>query len=230
MPERERERFLAWAQTRLHQQRVRRAQQVVHDAVQRHRNIYVAFSGGKDSTALLHLVMQVAPDAPVVFFDHGRNLVPIQHVCEAQRIAKQCGCERLRVITRPQRVQDGVYVSDDNSAQWMFRRIAKLGYDAVIVGVRAEESIARRQRGQLYNMLGQVCIAPLYEWQARDVWAYIVNHDLPYLSHYDRMRQRLGMDYEQIRYGTPFGSRRDGLADNRAIHQVAYWEQFFGDI
>ena len=32
---------------------------------------YVAFSGGKDSLVVLHLVHQVAPDVPVAFFDSG---------------------------------------------------------------------------------------------------------------------------------------------------------------
>lgn len=33
--------------------------------------VYVAFSGGKDSTALLHLVRQMYPDVPAVFVDTG---------------------------------------------------------------------------------------------------------------------------------------------------------------
>ena len=32
---------------------------------------YVAFSGGKDSAVVLHLVLQVEPNVPVVFFDSG---------------------------------------------------------------------------------------------------------------------------------------------------------------
>lgn len=32
---------------------------------------YVAFSGGKDSTVVLHLALQVEPNVPVVFFDSG---------------------------------------------------------------------------------------------------------------------------------------------------------------
>lgn len=34
-------------------------------------NVYVSFSGGKDSTALLHLVRRIYPDVPAVFVDTG---------------------------------------------------------------------------------------------------------------------------------------------------------------
>ena len=33
--------------------------------------VYVAFSGGKDSTVLLHLVRSIYPDVPAVFVDTG---------------------------------------------------------------------------------------------------------------------------------------------------------------
>lgn len=36
-----------------------------------HGKVYVAFSGGKDSTVLLHLVRQIYPDVPAVFFNTG---------------------------------------------------------------------------------------------------------------------------------------------------------------
>ncbi len=230
MRKRDRERFLAWSQTIWYRERVRRASDIVRRALGEHKSIYVAFSGGKDSTALLHLVMQISPDVSVIHFDHGRNLVPARHVREIRKIARACGCNTLRIIKRKQQVVDGEYVSKDGSAQWMYRLIARLGYEAVLLGVRRQESIARRQRGAVYQMLGQVCVAPLFEWQARDVWAYIAEHNLPYLSHYDDMREKLGIDYEDIRYCTPFSVGADGIADNTALKMVTYWQEWHGDV
>lgn len=42
-------------------------------------NIYVAFSGGKDSTVLLHLVRSVFPEIPAVFIDTGLEYPEIRN-------------------------------------------------------------------------------------------------------------------------------------------------------
>ncbi|WP_043650832.1 phosphoadenosine phosphosulfate reductase family protein [Cellulosimicrobium cellulans] len=52
----------------------RRDLQLVRDRIREHLDAhegYVAFSGGKDSLVVLHLVLQVDPDVPVAFFDSG---------------------------------------------------------------------------------------------------------------------------------------------------------------
>jgi len=46
-------------------------------------NVYVAFSGGKDSTALLHLVRSRYPDVPAVFVDTGMEYPEIRDFVKA---------------------------------------------------------------------------------------------------------------------------------------------------
>ena len=41
-------------------------------------NVYVSFSGGKDSTVLLHIVREMYPDVPAVFSDTGLEFPEIR--------------------------------------------------------------------------------------------------------------------------------------------------------
>jgi len=47
-------------------------------------NVYVSFSGGKDSTVLAHLVKQVYPKVPLVFVDTGMEFPEIRNFCKQQ--------------------------------------------------------------------------------------------------------------------------------------------------
>lgn len=51
-------------------------------------NIYISFSGGKDSTVLLHIARQIYPDIPVVFIDTGLEYPEVRQFALSNNVIK----------------------------------------------------------------------------------------------------------------------------------------------
>ena len=64
---------IAYSKTILFRKRVEKAEKIIREALDKTRKPYVACSWGKDSTAMLHLVLQQKPDVHVVFINQGYN-------------------------------------------------------------------------------------------------------------------------------------------------------------
>jgi 3'-phosphoadenosine 5'-phosphosulfate sulfotransferase (PAPS reductase)/FAD synthetase len=63
--------FQLYSKLGIHKTAIKRAQQRVTKWLGKVRNPYVAFSTGKDSTCVLHLVREQASYTPAVYFDAG---------------------------------------------------------------------------------------------------------------------------------------------------------------
>jgi phosphoadenosine phosphosulfate reductase len=73
-------------------------------------------------------------------------------------------------------------------------RRAIVGYDAWISAIRADQS-ADRSRARVVGWdgkFGLMKINPLLRWSRRDVWAYIVTHDVPYNPLHDQGYPSIG--------------------------------------
>lgn len=173
----------------------------------------ISFSGGKDSLVLLHLIQQEMglTNIDVVFFDSGAELPDTLDFIE--KIEKEFGLNFLIVDASP----DLMTIAKENGAwgysgsEWVgyekykaedikkiliqmpaLTAIKHLNTDVQIVGLRAEESEARKnllKKGQLQFHKHTNCYSmyPLARWTGSDICAYIADRNLPYHPLYDKL-------------------------------------------
>jgi len=216
--------------------RVNDARHIVSEALQVIKNPYLSCSFGKDSVALLHLVLQQDPGIPVVFInsgycfpdtyevrdafirDHGINLVEIQQPHDYMEIVDQFGLPD----DRAQAQQDKVVrlLKKDLANQWAKEN----GHDGHFWGMRKEESSGRRvllnNRGTLFyaQAAGLWRCSPLANWRWEDIWAYIHTFDVPYSKIYERAGF---CDPKQIRNTSWITT--DGAAQNGRVAWLKYY-------
>ena len=181
MDEAERLMFQAWASMPPYRRKVAQAQSIIKEALEI-APAYVACSWGKDSTVLLHLCQSIQSDIPVVSFGHPeRALMGYQSVIDAYCHRHHPNLETIEL--------EGDHVPDKLKQSKLWER-----YPVAIVGVRKEESKARSIAVTKYGLTYQFTTGdrsgswrcfPLGYWGWKDVWAYIVSNDLPYLDAYN---------------------------------------------
>jgi len=192
---------------------------------------HVACSWGKDSTVLLHLAQQVDPAIMAI---HLRT--PQQELLDNYQEVQEQYCAnyptRYHVIDIA--AQLTIPMAVQNMALWD-------QYPVALIGIRAEENRHTRgmtiaKHGLMHQYKRGTCqgswrVFPLGYWTWLDVWAYIVEYDLPYLASYDHPQQT-EKAHSRTTNIMPFGnaigtSRRYGrIAHMKRIAPAAYqWLQ-----
>ena len=183
------------------------------------RRPYVAFSGGKDSLVVAHLVSRVDADITLVYADD--ELIHDEHAVLIDRYKARMG-DRLRIV-RGQSIHkwfrtwtDAPFWRQPNlSIETLDRSprqkplsagefAGRLGYDTAILGLRREESLRRAailDGNDGISKLNRVTyVNPIIDWTTDDVWGYIIEHGLDYCSVYDRLTE-IGIPRHKQRLG-----------------------------
>lgn len=197
-----------WAKTEEYQAKVSASFETIKRHVSKGKCM-VAFSGGKDSTVMLHLALQIDPEIQVFHWDQGPQLMPRDVQEEVLANARSLGAKNLIVESWSGSEAEDMRV---NPEKWrtahmihylVLNRIRRQqGWNFQFVGLRKEEGCKRTaickhpRRGEVY---------PLADWTYLDVWAYIVSHGLPYPRAYDMYAPLLG--WNQARFVNFFSMR-----------------------
>lgn len=182
----------------------RRTKELYDTDIARCDTAYIAFSGGKDSVALLSLCNEVLPsDVPVIFSDTDMELpdtyitwTTVQKLYpERTFICAKAGTRALdnwELFGPPSRTIRWC-CSIHKSTPALIQLKHMLGKDAIrvmaFVGVRGEESISRsfyEDSNEGVKNASQMNRMPLLDWGSHELWLYIFENEL-YVNNAYRM-------------------------------------------
>lgn len=213
-----------WAKTDEHNRKVEEAKRIITEALAKYHKPYVAFSGGKDSTCVLYLVLQQKPDVMVLHWDYGRYYIPRWLEQEFIENAKKLGAVNIRVETSHLYEELGRNAINVLGREYLGKLVPQLkeeGYDLVFVGLRKQESLKRRRRMERREHISVIPECwPIQNWDWKDVWAFIFGNNLPYASVYDEYASVLGWD--KVRLTTFFDPEFDKLGSSN-VDGVIMW-------
>lgn len=201
--------FLAWSELADYQERIEEAHRNIARSVASRLKAYCSYSGGKDSTVLVHLCLSVDPDMMVFHWKFSPWQLPGPIEAEVLRNLERLGAKNKLIETSPQYAKYKRSLPSEIFYRSLFGRVepalVEAGYDLCFLGLRAEESGARKRRTKDgWDKPGKIPTHhPLKDLKWQDVWAYIVSHDLPYLGWYDT-QESLGIGYDRSRFGMFF--------------------------
>lgn len=213
------------------------------ELLRRHGGYAVSTSWGKDSVVLLHLAAAINPTIHII---NARYPNPAERFADMDRVRDlvlardEMQQAVYREVSTPgewemyKRAGGGFAEAETaeqrEATRWwkqcfteaMAGALHDIGCDGVFLGLRAEESHARRMnllvRGDDYARKdGQRIALPLGRWTGKDVWAYLAAHDLPWLRIYDAAH----CGRERARSGFVFATGGAG-----AIRRHGTWEDW----
>ncbi|RLE56093.1 MAG: hypothetical protein DRJ40_06720 [Thermoprotei archaeon] len=170
----------------------------------RGRAMYVTFSGGKDSTVLLSLLLEYGIDAKILFNDtkleHPETYGVLEHYM------KKLGCEieviksdidfMSEVMRRGPPARDYRWCTRYLKVRPTIRYWKRVSRPILcFTGLRKLESLSRAKLKKVFKQYEEpnvVYVAPLLDWNSLMEWLFILWRSLPYIPLYLLGYERIG--------------------------------------
>lgn len=194
--------YLAHAKLPVHERRLERTREIISDGLARCENPYVAFSAGKDSAAMLWLVLERKPDVSVRILSSGETRILHRNF----DVVLDWWRKRFPEMDMREILIDRVFSEEWKDADWHESRKAGRddiqktmsesgSFDGSFVGMRKDESPRRKKSLGKYgpihtytkpvNSRTMTRICPIADWKTEDVGAMCLTRGLPLLWAYE---------------------------------------------
>lgn len=194
--------FEGWAKLPQFKKKVDQAESIIKQALEI-APAYVAVSWGKDSVVMLHLCQQIKPEIIAVNYGSPEQEIVDNYTEVITNYCQKFPTNYKELIGLPE------WASTPDTVQDRCNQLLGGNYTLAFVGLRAEESKNRKRsltnNGLIHQYksgkyVGHYRVCPLGWWSWRDVWAYTVINDLPYLNSYDYKDRERGRTNAHARY------------------------------
>lgn len=174
------------------------SQKIIKKAVKKWEpNIAVAWTGGKDSTVLLHLIKKTFGKIPIkVYFGD-----TTQHFKEVYQFRDKLKKKwNLQIIVgKPKKPYKEVKGNRERcchvlKTQPLIRTIKEQKWKAFMVGIRWDEQTARSHEKYLSSRKNpkHTRVHPLLHWTEKDIWEYIKKYNVPINPLYEKGFRSIG--------------------------------------
>lgn len=173
--------------------------EIIHWSVAQNKLMIATTSFAQNSAALLHLLMQAAPDLPIIWIDSGYNVADTYRVAERLITLLQLNIHIYTPIMTAERrnaIFGGVPHPDEAphvhktfteqvKLEPFERALAEHKPEIWISGIRQSETDFRKSLDiASIDHRGILKIAPLFYWSDEMLHAYMQEHQLPSCQHY----------------------------------------------
>ena len=186
------------------QEKIAKSRKVIKEAAERYpkEKLAVAWTGGKDSTVMLHLIHEVFDGKvpfPVVFND---SIMEFPEVYEfIDKLTQKWNLNLVRVLhlkrelakfhrTRdPEKKKELSRLMKISAIRWATK---KYKFAAYMVAIRWDEHKSRSKEKYFSPREDHMRVHPLLHFSEKDIWDYIKTKKVPYASLYDKGYRSLG--------------------------------------
>jgi phosphoadenosine phosphosulfate reductase len=161
--------------------------------------LVLSTSFGIQSAVMLHLVTQVVPQIPVIWVDTGYLPAETYRFAEELSQRLQLSLQVYQSPLSPARME-ALYgrlweqpevaalnrYDQIRKVEPMQRALRELGATAWLTGLRADQTDHRRSLQPVGLQDGYYKLLPILKWNSREIYQYLVAHDLPYHPLFDQ--------------------------------------------